>query len=678
MISSFVHRFVGYGYRSVWLVGMAFLLLIALGLLWRSFYLHALETQFKYVQLTESLFIKSNLIENLIISARNRSILLAQMLFQQHEQAKSDVLLLQFHEEANRIIASRQAYEALADDHESRLLKEHFEISYKNRLQQDYLLDLLAQGEGELAVQEYVDQTLPLQQQALAILDNLHTHVEDQRAMRMQQIGSDFQSTVRIVSYSTVIYLVFLFLLAALIVWRLIKNAQQQFELQDQLSDRLLETTQTCEQIDKELIHLAQFDVLTNLYNRRYFEYQLSECLTHFSQLSLMVLDVDNFKWFNDTQGHAAGDQLLTVFAQHLKSDTSPLAHAIMGRIGGDEFALVLTHQQYPSEEEVAAFLSSVMSQLDEYFEPAKPLNISMGLARYPQDAKEAHSLMRFADLALHKAKTQAKGGLVVFDAGLLKAIYDELDSEQALKQALQKRELVVFYQGQYRLADLTLSGAEALVRWRRYSQWVSPANFIPLAEKTGLIHELGLQVLEKVLQDMHSWDDGLTSMPKVAINVSPVQMILESAHSKLLATIDASGIDRQRIEIEITESAFADGEVCVNFVEQLEHRHIAIALDDFGTGYSSLSQITKLRIDKLKIDQSFVAQLEHSEEVRLLIQTIIQMGHSLGLTLLAEGIETLTQYQLLKEWGCDEGQGYLFARPVPADQFVFTSPSIY
>ncbi|MBD3767670.1 MAG: EAL domain-containing protein, partial [Gammaproteobacteria bacterium] len=186
-----------------------------------------------------------------------------------------------------------------------------------------------------------------------------------------------------------------------------------------------------------------------------------------------------------------------------------------------------------------------------------------------------------------------------------------------------------------------------------------------------------GLQILEKVLADIQHWDARSEYMPRVAVNVSPVQMRLENSHNELVARIEASGVDSARIEVEVTESAIADGEVCFSFIQKLEQHQIRIALDDFGTGYSSLSQITKLNIDVLKIDQSFVSQLEHSEQVRVLVKTIIQMGHSLGLTLLAEGIETRAQYELLKAWGCDEGQGYLFARPMPADQFSFAPLSL-
>lgn len=200
---------------------------------------------------------------------------------------------------------------------------------------------------------------------------------------------------------------------------------------------------------------------------------------------------------------------------------------------------------------------------------------------------------------------------------------------------------------------------------------------FDSLSRKTGLIHPLGLKVLDIVLNDMRTWDAQDKYLPKVAVNVSAVQMRLDNMHEVFVGRIDESGVDWSRLEVEITESAFADKDVCQIFIEHLEQRHIRIALDDFGTGYSSLSQITNLHIDTLKIDRSFVAQLEDKEQVRVLVKTIIRMGHGLGLTVLAEGIETQAQYEMLKAWGCDEGQGYWFARPVPADQLVFDSLSL-
>lgn len=660
-------------YRSAWFVGSVFALLIALGLMWRGLYLYFLEEQLEQHHITEELIVKSELIENLIISARNRSVLISQMIFQkQQDNAKFDALVQRFADEAIKVIVNRQDYDRIADAHEKRLLSQHFELASLNRSQQDYLLALLMEGERELAIHEYTEYTLPVQEQALALLDALHAHVAQQREINKQRIDEHSHTLTQIVYYSTTFYLLLLLALALFVVWRLIKSSRAQANLQEQLNDQLLEKTVAYEQADKELIRLAHYDMVTDLVNRRYFEQCLQDLLAKSSRVALVLIDLDNFKWFNDTLGHAIGDELLRRFAQRLRDADSPIVDAPIGRLGGDEFAIILADTSLEEEEVVIRFLLASIAELDEHYGPAKPLNASIGIARFPDHAQVGDLLMRFADLAMYQAKALGKGRAVVFNAKLLQAMYDELDLEQALKQALQERQLQVFYQAQYRLSDLQLSGAEALMRWQRFGQWVSPAVLIPLAEKTGHIHALGLQILEKVLADIQRWDARSEHVPKVAVNVSPVQMRLDNSHDELVGRIDASGLDSTRIEVEITENAFADSEVCFSFIQHLAQRQIRIALDDFGTGYSSLSQITKLNIDTLKIDQSFVSQLEHSEQIRVLVKTIIRMGHGLGLTLLAEGIETRAQYELLKEWGCDEGQGYLFARPVPADQFSF------
>lgn len=660
-------------YRSAWFVGSIFALLIALGLMWRGLNLYLLEEQIEQHQIVHELIVKSELIESLIISARNRSVFIAQMLFQpQPSGARFDELVKRFEDEAEQVVLARQNYMKVADAYEQSLLNQHYELASLNRAQQDYLLSLIKEGERELAMHEYTESALPTQEQAIALLLNLHAYVVQQRAIHKLRIDEQFQTLTQVVYYSTAFYVWFLLLLALFVVWRLVNMSRVQIQLQDQLNDKLLETTVAYEQADKELIYLARFDTVTGLFNRHYFENRLVELLEQSSSFSLLFVDLDNFKWFNDTLGHAIGDELLRRFAQRLRDADSPIVDAPIGRLGGDEFAIILADTSLEEEEVVIRFLLASIAELDEHYGPAKPLNASIGIARFPDHAQVGDLLMRFADLAMYQAKALGKGRAVVFNAKLLQAMYDELDLEQALKQALQERQLQVFYQAQYRLSDLQLSGAEALMRWQRFGQWVSPAVLIPLAEKTGHIHALGLQILEKVLADIQRWDARSEYVPKVAVNVSPVQMRLENSHDEWVGRIDASGVDSTRIEVEITENAFADSEVCFSFIQHLAQRQIRIALDDFGTGYSSLSQITKLNIDTLKIDQSFVSQLEHSEQIRVLVKTIILMGHGLGLTLLAEGIETRAQYELLKEWGCDEGQGYLFARPVPADQFSF------
>lgn len=660
-------------HRSAWFVGGVFVLLIVFGLMWRGLYLYFLDEQIEQHEITEALIVKSELIENLIISARNRSVLVSQLLFQnQPQDPRFAELVNRFEQEAVNVIDSRQKYLALADDYERRILNQHYELASLNRSQQDYLLALQQEGEHDLAVHEYVASTLPVQEQALALLDALHAHVAKMREVNKLRIDEHTDILTRIVTYSTSFYLLLLLALAVFVVWRLVKMSRVQGHLQDQLNNQLVATTVAYEQADKELIRLAHYDTVTDLLNRRCFEKQLNELLEQSPYLSLLFIDLDNFKWFNDTLGHAAGDALLQRFAEALTAKDSPVSQAPMGRLGGDEFGIVLVEATQESEEAAVRYILASIAELDEHYGPAKPLNASIGIARYPDHAQVADLLMRFADMAMYEAKSQGKGQSVLFNSSLLQVMYDELDLEQALRHALHERQIQVFYQAQYRLSDLSLSGAEALVRWQRFGQWVSPAVMIPLAEKTGQIHQLGLQVLDRVLSDLANWDAQGKSMPKIAVNVSAVQMRMENMHDDFTGRIQQSGLDKTRIEAEITESVFADMEVCSTFIHHLCQRNIRIALDDFGTGYSSLSQITNLKIDKLKIDQSFVAQLGHNEQVGVLVKTIIRMGHSLGLVVLAEGIETLAQYEQLKAWGCDEGQGYLFARPVPADQFSF------
>lgn len=229
-------------YRSAWFVGSVFALLIALGLMWRGLYLYFLEEQLEQHQITEELIVKSELIENLIISARNRSVLISQMIFQkQQDDAKFDALVQRFADEAIKVIVNRQDYDRIADAHEKRLLSQHFELASLNRSQQDYLLALLMEGERELAIHEYTEYTLPVQEQALALLDALHAHVAQQREINKQRIDEHSQTLTQIVYYSTTFYLLLLLALALFVVWRLIKSSRAQANLQEQLNDQLLE-----------------------------------------------------------------------------------------------------------------------------------------------------------------------------------------------------------------------------------------------------------------------------------------------------------------------------------------------------------------------------------------------------------------------------------------------------
>lgn len=659
--------------RSAWLVGTVFIVLLVAGFVWRGLYLYFLDQQHEQQVITEQLIKKSTLLEEMIISARNRSVLLSEMLFQPLRENRFNELKQRFDAEVHHIVRNRMAYEAIADAYEAELMNRYLELTSMNRIQQDYVVDLLDVSDRQEAIYEYIRGVLPLQEQALSALDQVHAYTVNMRLINRHAIEQQSLLLRNVVAYSTLLYLLVFAIVAFLVIRRLLSMNRLQVQLQTQLSEQLQEKTMAYNQVDKELVRLAHYDTVTNLVNRRYFEQCLEDYLSRYQQVSLLFVDLDNFKWFNDTLGHASGDELLRRFAERLTSHQSPIDYALIGRLGGDEFAIILA-EAIPELEQIAAeFLFETIADLDSLYKPAKTLGLSVGIARFPEHAQQSDLLMRFADMAMYHAKSLGKGQMAIFDASLLQKLYDELDLEQALKQALTAGHIQVFYQAQYCLQTLALTGAEALVRWQRFGQWVSPTLLIPIAEKTGIIHELGLVVLDQVLMDMQTWDAQACHLPKVAVNISAVQMRLDNLHESFVSRIQDSGIAFTRIEAEITESSFADMDVCATFIQHLAERDMGIALDDFGTGYSSLSQITRLNVDKLKIDQSFVARIEDDVHTQVLVKTIIQMGHNLGLTVLAEGIETYAQYCLLKAWGCDEGQGYLFARPVAADQFSFT-----
>lgn len=658
--------------QSVSLVGGVFLFLLITGFVWRGFYLYFIDEQFEQQQVTDQLVLKSTALENILISMRNRSVYLSEMLYSVQDTPHFNEILQRFNAAAESIITSYDVYQSIADVHEAHLLVDYLSLIEVNRARQDFVVDLLRFGDRGMAISEYINEALPWQEKVLSTLDKVHNYNVNARVRNSQEIAIKASLLRDVVAYTTLFYLVLFALVGYVVMKRLVYNSRLQSQLQAQLAHQLEVKTVEFDEADKELLRLARFDALTNLMNRRYFENSLTAMLGRVQQGTLLYVDLDNFKWFNDTLGHAAGDELLMSFSQAMTSANSPIDYALLGRIGSDEFAVFLPEAIEESEQIAISFLQEEAKRLDALYKPAKSLTLSIGVARYPQHGEQSDLLMRFVDMAMYEAKRQGKGRVVEFGVELLQQVYDEIDLEQALKEAIDKKQLQVFYQAQYHLKTFELTGAEALVRWQRFGQWVSPAVMVPLAEKTGLIHGLGLSVLDIALADIQHWDEQGHFVPKVAVNISAAQMRLENLHEIYAGHIMQSGVDFARIEAELTESVFADMDMCANFMAHLNQHGIHIALDDFGTGYSSLSQITRLKFNKLKIDQSFVACIETDPHMQILVKTIIQMGHNLGMTVLAEGIETVEQYRLLRDWGCDEGQGYLFARPVTADQFSF------
>ncbi len=425
---------------------------------------------------------------------------------------------------------------------------------------------------------------------------------------------------------------------------------------------------------EKRIRDLSEFDALTGLLNRKSFQERLNTSLDQAAEtnglLSLLWFNLDNFKTINESLGHSAGDELLVEMANRIVHGLG--TDATIARHGGDTFVAIL-----PIEKQslVALKAREVLNQIQApFFIDAQPLSLSasVGIALYPEDAKTPDHLSSAAEIAMYRAKQDGRNSLRFFSPDMQEHTQRSLDLAVSLKGAQNRGELFLVYQPQRRLSDSQTIGAEVLLRWR-HPKWgdVSPAEFIPIAEQTGLIVDIGLWVLEQAARQLHQWD--LLGLPKIfiAVNVSTIQFARPGFVEELMKVMSRVGVPTNRIEIEITEAvALKNAEQAGAIIQRLHAAGFAVALDDFGTGYSSLSYLKRYAIDRLKIDQSFVKDLVTNQSDQAIVNAIIHMAHSLQMTTIAEGVETEEQANRLKELGCDEIQGYWFSRPLVSQDF--------
>ncbi len=426
---------------------------------------------------------------------------------------------------------------------------------------------------------------------------------------------------------------------------------------------------------EKRIRDLSEFDALTGLLNRKSFQERLNTALDQTAEknglLSLLWFNLDNFKTINESLGHSAGDELLVEMANRIVHGLG--TDATIARHGGDTFVAIL-----PIEKQslVALKAREVLNQIQApFFIDGQPLSLSatVGIALYPEDAKTSDHLASAAEIAMYRAKQDGRNSLRFFSPDMQEHTQRSLDLAVSLKGAQNRGELFLVYQPQRRLSDSQTIGAEVLLRWR-HPKWgdVSPAEFIPIAEQTGLIVDIGLWVLEQAARQLHQWD--LLGLPKIfiAVNVSTIQFARPGFVEELMKVMSRVGVPTNRIEIEITEAvALKNAEQAGAIIQRLHAAGFAVALDDFGTGYSSLSYLKRYAIDRLKIDQSFVKDLVTNQSDQAIVNAIIHMAHSLQMTTIAEGVETEEQANRLKELGCDEIQGYWFSRPLVSQDFA-------
>jgi diguanylate cyclase (GGDEF)-like protein/PAS domain S-box-containing protein len=427
---------------------------------------------------------------------------------------------------------------------------------------------------------------------------------------------------------------------------------------------------------EQQIAFLAYHDPLTGLPNRLLLQDRFQQALAHSersrTQLALMFLDLDNFKKINDSLGHATGDALLKEIATRLKEcvrETDTIS-----RQGGDEFVVALGN--LPDPDATLPVLTKIIERLqDPFMVDGNELStsVSIGVAICPQDGADFETLRKKADMAMYRAKEAGRNTYRFYDAEMNVEAVEHLVILNGLRRALERKELVLHYQPQISLTSGAVIGVEALIRWQHPELGlVPPARFIGIAEDSGLIVPIGEWVIHEACRQAMAWQQAGLPPLLMAVNLSAVQFRRGNVEQTVTHALQASGLDASLLELELTESILIQNvEQVLAAVKRLKLLGVKLSIDDFGTGYSSLSYLKRFDIDKLKIDRSFIRDLATDPDDAAIVRAIIQMAHSLNLTVIAEGVETLDMLQRLRDFQCDEAQGYHFARPMPADEFA-------
>jgi len=425
---------------------------------------------------------------------------------------------------------------------------------------------------------------------------------------------------------------------------------------------------------EHELAHLAHHDPLTDLPNRLLFtdrtEQALASAQIHKRGCALLLLDLDHFKIINDSLGHNVGDQLLKLVAERLQSLFGP--GVTLARLGGDEFAVLAENcPQVVQAAALAQRMLDVMKQPFIFDGHQLFVSASIGISLFPNDALSAEQLLRNADSALFKAKGVGRESYALYTEELTAHAQNRVEVASELRRALEQQELRVYYQPVHALTGSRLVGLEALVRWQHPERGlVPPIEFIPIAERTGLIAEIDAWVMDQACRQMCQWLADGVRLSFVAVNVSSRLFARRELYEQVAQVLHDTGLDPAFLELEVTESAVMDDpEAALEQLHRLRELGLRLAIDDFGTGYSSLLRLKRLPVQKLKIDQGFVAGLPWDEDDMAIVRVVIALAKSMGMQVQAEGIEQVEQARFLLEQGCDLGQGYWFGRPIPAHE---------
>lgn len=434
--------------------------------------------------------------------------------------------------------------------------------------------------------------------------------------------------------------------------------------------------TSGLEAANRQLRHLASHDALTGLPNRMLLDDRIAQAIAHSQrhshEFAVLVIDLDRFKLINDSLGHRAGDELLREVAQRLKSAVR--AVDTTARVGGDEFVVLLDGPLTHAEAvEIGTRAIKVMEPSLRLLGIDVHISASIGIAFYPRDGASVDTLLARADAAMYSAKERGRNNLQCYAEGMSTMTQDRVKFESELHEALRNRQFELHYQPKVDTLTGRVNSAEALIRWRHPQRGLVPPNeFISIADECGLLDAIGEWVLFEACRQAKAWQcEGLPSL-RVAVNLAPSQFRLANLVDQIRRALEASGLNPQLLEVELTETAvMSDAEESIQILEAISRMGVLVSVDDFGTGYSSMSYLRRFPIDKLKIDRCFVDQMTRRPEDASIVQAIISLAHSLHLKVIAEGVETPEQLALLAELGCDQYQGFHFSPALEPTQFL-------
>jgi diguanylate cyclase (GGDEF)-like protein/PAS domain S-box-containing protein len=428
--------------------------------------------------------------------------------------------------------------------------------------------------------------------------------------------------------------------------------------------------------MEQQINYMATHDTLTGLPNRLMFSQLLNQVIRsaqrHGKQLAVLFIDLDRFKIINDSLGHEAGDQLLKKIAKRFKRSLRVVD--VVGRLGGDEFVIFIEEVEEFRQVEIVAqkLLSSAIKPMVLQGQECR-VTASIGISIYPRDGEDEQSLIKNADIAMYFAKEEGKNNYQFYSKDIQSLSNERLSLETNLRRALERNELSLKYQAKVDFKTGMITGVEALLRWDNpYLGSVTPTQFIPVAEETGLILPIGRWVMKTTCAQNVAWQRQGLPPVCMAVNLSLRQLMDDNLLEDIKAALDESGMASNLLELEITESMVMHNPAhMIEVLTNIKKMGVRLAIDDFGTGYASLAQIKNFHIDTLKVDRSFIRNLPQDSEHRLITEAIIAMGKTLSLTVVAEGVETQDQRDFLRDHICDEMQGFYFSKPIMPDQFA-------